>query len=175
MWLQEFLETILVLQPLCNHSSKLQIPFEFGASWCLWNLKYPCKPSSSSLKLFDATFDKWIPLNTRTIRKNPQDLWRCNEIIHFILEPWLSTINFLERTNLQSLLAPLQIIWLKKCLILKNLWTMRFLRPRENMCKWFNTLRVMRKWIYIQWGWQVQNFDKKQHSESIHTCVNPFR
>ena len=32
MCLQEFLETILVLHPLCDHSPKLQITFEFGAS-----------------------------------------------------------------------------------------------------------------------------------------------
>ena len=25
-----------------------------------------------------------------------------------------------------------------------------FLRPRENRCKWFNILGVMRKWVYIQ-------------------------
>jgi len=40
MWLHEFLETILVLQPLCNHSAKRQIPFEFGAFWCLQILNH---------------------------------------------------------------------------------------------------------------------------------------
>ena len=25
-----------------------------------------------------------------------------------------------------------------------------FLRPRENRCKWFNNLGVMRKWVYIE-------------------------
>jgi hypothetical protein len=49
------------------------------------------------------------------------------------LKPWLSPINLLERTNLQSILAPKRIYTLKeqsnfkkKCSILNNVWTMSF-------------------------------------------------
>jgi len=54
MWLQEFLETILVLQPQCKLSPKLQITFEFGASWIFKSLitRAPLRTLHSSLRCY---------------------------------------------------------------------------------------------------------------------------
>ena len=62
MWLQEFLETKLVLQPICKHSPKLQIIFEFGAPWIFESL-ITVHPFELFTQVYDATSSKRIPFN----------------------------------------------------------------------------------------------------------------
>jgi hypothetical protein len=45
---------------------------------------------------------------------------------------------------------------------------MRFGDSRENRCKWFNSLGIMRKWVYIEKGDKCNISAKKKNSELIH-------
>jgi hypothetical protein len=101
--------------------------------------------------------------------------------LRFALEPWLTqSISLNEPTyNPYSTLA---ILWLKeqsyskkKCLILKNIWTMRCRNSRENRCNWFNTLGVMRKWLYIENCVEEIFLAKNNMLNQLSNCVNQFR
>jgi len=49
------------------------------------------------------------------------------------------------------------------------------LGPRESRCKWFNTLGVMRKWVYIQWGANCKISAKNNIVNRFAKCENRFR
>jgi len=50
-----------------------------------------------------------------------------------------------------------------------------FLRPRENRCKWFNGLGVLRKCLYIEKGGKWKNLAKNNIVNRFTKCVNRFR
>jgi len=50
-----------------------------------------------------------------------------------------------------------------------------FLRPRENRCKWFNALGVMRKCVYVEKGGKCKISAKNNRVNRFTYCVNRFR
>jgi len=50
-----------------------------------------------------------------------------------------------------------------------------FLRPRENSCKWFNVLGVMRKCVYIEKGGKCKISAKNNWVNRFTYCVNRFK
>jgi len=50
-----------------------------------------------------------------------------------------------------------------------------FLRPRENRCKWFHVLGVMRMWVYIERSGKCKITAKNNIVNWFTKCVNWFR
>jgi len=50
-----------------------------------------------------------------------------------------------------------------------------FLRPRENRCKWFNCLGVVRRSVYIVKGEKTQFSHKINRLNRFTKCLNRFR
>ena len=50
-----------------------------------------------------------------------------------------------------------------------------FLRPRENRCKWFNILGVMREWVYIENKGKCKFSCKNNYVNRFIKWVNRFR
>jgi len=58
---------------------------------------------------------------------------------------------------------------------LEEFMNSKFLWPRENRCKWFNNLGVMRRWVYIERGGKCKNSAKNNIVNRFTKCVNWFR
>jgi hypothetical protein len=58
---------------------------------------------------------------------------------------------------------------------LEEFMNYEFLRPRENRCKWFNTLDVMKKWVYIEGSGKCKISHKNNIVNRFTKCVNRFR
>jgi len=50
-----------------------------------------------------------------------------------------------------------------------------FLRPRENRCKWFNNLGVMREWVYIVNECKCKFSSKNNYLNRFTKSKNRFR
>ena len=151
--LQEFLQIkALILQLLCKtNSPKLQVPLEFGAPWIFGSLNYPCTPSISSLESSMLCAVNKPPSTSRTVRKTPKS--------------WENQLT-IPSSTLENLHTQRQSDSKKKCLILKNVWTMSFW-DLERLDVNDSILWVLWGSEYNRKGWQEQDFNQKQHFESI--------
>jgi len=50
----------------------------------------------------------------------------------------------------------------------------KFLTPRENRCKWFNNLKFMRKWVYIERGTKFKFSFENNYVNRFIKCLNRF-
>jgi len=120
------------------------------------------------------------PLEQKNFRKNPQELWRWNEIIQLTLEPWSTRSISLNGPTYNPYIT-LAILWLKeqtdskkKCLILKKIWTMIF---------WdLEIIDATDSMIWVLWGSEVYienggkcKFSSKNNYVNWFTSVNRFR